>query len=260
MFRLIRWLVILVILAVGFVVADRALVHVAQQKIAIAIQDDGHLANRPTVRVHGFPFVTQAVRGRYTDIEVTATDLFSSVPATSAAAASGVGAGADTGTRAADIGARGSTLTLDLRGVRIPLVEAASGHVASVAITQASGAVTVTFADLERAAKVPGLSLSAGQQANEVAVTESVEVAGVPVKETLNATLTTAGHTITSHAAQLTGSAARLSAQVLAALRAHASFSIVVPGLPPGLRLGQVSVGVSGVELPVEQTDLTLTR
>ncbi len=70
---------VLVILAVAvlaivlaIVLSDRVIAGVAEQRAAQFLTTP--LGGPATVRVHGSPFLTQAIRGRYADVEVTAAD------------------------------------------------------------------------------------------------------------------------------------------------------------------------------------------
>jgi hypothetical protein len=240
MFRLIRWFITLIVLVVIFVVGDHALAHAAQNRLASSIKDDAHLSSRPTVQIHGFPFVTQVAHGKYTHITVVVDNLFDSTSSST--------------------DPNGSTLVLELRGVHIPLGKAISGKVSSVPVDNATGTVTAGFADLAAAANVPGLSLSAGPQADEVTATETLTVAGVRAQAKITAALTTSGHTITARATQVSVASLKVPASVLTALESKAGFTIAVPGLPPALKLGAVSVGVTGVALPLAQDDLVLSK
>jgi hypothetical protein len=240
MFKLIRWFVTLVVLAVVFVVGDHALAHAAQNRLASSIQDDAHLTSRPTVDIHGFPFVTQVAHGRYTHITVVADNLF----------------GSTAGTAEPD----GSTLVLELRGVHIPLGKAVSGKVSSVPVDNATGTITAGFSELATAANVPGLSLAPGPQADEVTATETLTVAGVRAQAKVTAALTTAGHSITAKATAVSIASLKLPSSVLNALQSKAGFTIAVPGLPPALQLGSVSVGATGVALPLTQENLVLSK
>ncbi len=60
-----KLLVVLLVLAALLVAADRVTVHYVDRALADRMQADGHLDSRPGVDVQGFPFLTQAVRGRY---------------------------------------------------------------------------------------------------------------------------------------------------------------------------------------------------
>ncbi|MCU1602490.1 MAG: uncharacterized protein JWO22_3199 [Frankiales bacterium] len=60
-----KLLVALVVLVGLLVAADRVTVHYVDKALADRMQESGHLSNRPTVDVEGFPFLTQAFSGRY---------------------------------------------------------------------------------------------------------------------------------------------------------------------------------------------------
>jgi hypothetical protein len=240
MFKLIRWFITLIVLTVAFVLGDHALAHAAQNRLASSIQADAHLTTRPTVEIHGFPFVTQVAHGRYTHITVVADNLFDSTPTST--------------------DPTGSTLLLELHGVHIPIGKAVSGKVTSVPVDNATGIVTAGFADLAAAANVPGLALGPGPQADQVTATETLTVAGVQAQATVTASLTTSGHTITAKATSVSLATVKVPASVLTALQSKAGFTITVPGLPPALKLGAVSVGVSGIALPLAQENLVLTK
>jgi hypothetical protein len=205
------------------------------------VQQDAHLTARPSVVVHGFPFVTQVVHGRYTHITVTADDIFST---------------STTSPDATDA----STLVLDLRGVHIPLGKVVSNQVHTVEVDDVTGTVTASFADLAAASNVPGLSLAAGSQANAVTATETVTVLGEKAQASVTATLTTSGHTISAKATAISLGSVKVPADVLSALLSKSGFQIAIPGLPPALKLGEVSVGVGGVVLPLQQSDLVMSR
>ena len=65
-----RLLIVLVVLAALLVVADRVGVVVAENRLAGQIQQQLVLDSKPDVSIHGIPFLTQAIRGRYKDIRV----------------------------------------------------------------------------------------------------------------------------------------------------------------------------------------------
>jgi hypothetical protein len=54
---------------------DRIAAHVAEHRLADRLRCAAALAQPPAVTVHGIPFLSQALRGRYRDIEVSATDV-----------------------------------------------------------------------------------------------------------------------------------------------------------------------------------------
>lgn len=67
-------LVLIVVLAIGLVVGDRVAVVLAQNEIGRAVATAYELPQRPGVEIHGIPFLTQAVDGRYPRIDVHVGD------------------------------------------------------------------------------------------------------------------------------------------------------------------------------------------
>ena len=126
-------LVLLILLAV-LVAADRITLRLAEQAVATQARQGAGLTSTPTVKVHGFPFLTQALRGRYGRIEVAAQDL-------------------DHG------GVRVSRLTATLYGARIPLGEALAGGVTTIPVAGLDATAIVTFADLAHRSRVVGLTI-----------------------------------------------------------------------------------------------------
>jgi LmeA-like phospholipid-binding len=131
-----RWLIALlvplVVLIGCLVLADRIGLAVAQNRVADELADKRPFTARPNVRIHGIPFVTQAVRGNYDDIEVN-------------------GPGELTPVGAIDIRSQ-------LHGVHIPLASVRAG-VQSVPIDSAEVTVRAPLANVARATGVKGLVL-----------------------------------------------------------------------------------------------------
>lgn len=132
-----RWPVVLavvVLLVAGlFVVADRVAVHEAEDRVATRLTGQNPFLGRPSVRVHGFPFLTQAVRGVYSDIEV-------------AGPAHGSGK-----LNRFDVRAH-------LRGVHVALSQI-SNRVKTVPVDRADVSIAVPLSELATASGVDGLTL-----------------------------------------------------------------------------------------------------
>jgi len=240
MFHPIRSLVALAVLVALLVGADRVAAHIAENQIASAVQTAADLDQKPKVAVRGFPFVTQAVRGYYARIDVTATDIF--------------GRG--------DVGGRGSVTTVHFDGVHIPASKALSGKVHTIAVDHVTGVVDVAFADIANAAHLPGLTVRAvAGHDDEVLVDESTTVAGVAVNASVTAAVSLSGNTITLKAlsVQIPGGLT-VPASVLSDLRSHAAFSVRVPGLPSGVRMTGIAVTPDGIDASLQADKLTLTR
>lgn len=238
MFHPFRALVALAVLLALLVGADRIVAHLAEHRIATAVRTAANLGQQPKVVIRGFPFVTQALRGRYARIDVTATDIF------------GSGDG------------NGSVTTVRLAGVHIPASKALSGRVVTIPVDHVTGVADIAFADIARSAHVPGLSVRAvAGHDDEVLVDESTTVAGVAVNASVTAAVSLADNTITLKAlgVEIPGGI-KLPAAVLSAVRSHAAFSVRVPGLPSSVRLTGISVTPDGVEASLQADHLVLTR
>ncbi len=233
-----RWLIALGVVALLLVGADRFAASLAANRIASVVQDDAHLAHKPTVDVHGFPFLTQALAGRYDRIEVHATDIFDSSPG------------------------KGSVSTVNFKDVRIALSKALSGDVHEIHVGALTGSADVSFADVEAASKVPGLTVRpVDGHPDRAAVGESVTVAGVKIDVAVIASVTLDDNVIKLAAVDVTLPAGvSLPSSVLDQVRSRAAFSVRVPGLPAGIRLTAVSVGSNGVIVTLRGDDLVLTR
>jgi hypothetical protein len=124
----------LLVLAVLAVVADRVALAVAQTKLATAVQQDQHLAQRPSVRLSGSPFLTQALSGHYTGGRVAVADL-----------------------RVDKL--RMKTLVVDLIDVRLPLSDLVSGGIRELPVGRVTGTALIAYPDLAAAAGITDLQI-----------------------------------------------------------------------------------------------------
>jgi LmeA-like phospholipid-binding len=233
--------VALVVLAALLFGADRPALRTAEQRIAAAVQSDAHLRARPTVTIHGFPFLVSAIRGRYGRIDVRADDVF---------ADAGTGAPAD-----------GSVVTLQLHGVRVPLSQAISGRVARIPIDRIDGTAQIPFADIAAAAPLSGVTVAAvAGQPQQVVVGQPLDVGGVSVDVEVVARVAIAGTALTVTPVSASATGGQVPEAVLAQVRARMSFSVPVPALPHGVELSGVSVDGAGVVVGVHGAAVTLTR
>ena len=67
--------VLVALLLIIGVVVDRVGVAIAESKIADTLQSKFDLASSPNVDIHGFPFITQVIAGKYQSIDVEASDV-----------------------------------------------------------------------------------------------------------------------------------------------------------------------------------------
>lgn len=237
--KLIGLFVVLAVLAVALLVGDRLAARAASDRIASAVQTDAHLSHKPSVTVHGFPFLVQALRGRYDRIDVVADDVFQH------------GGGGD-----------GSIVSLEFRGVHIPPSKAISGNVHRIPVDRVTGTVAVAFADLEAASRLSGLTLSqVAGHADQLALAEQVTVAGVTASARLTARLSVSGHRLTVSPTDISVSGVPVIPDaLLASLKQHAAFSVDIPGLPSGVSLSGVMVAPAHVDLGIAASNVVLSR
>lgn len=216
-----RLLVVLVVLVALLAVADRYLVHLAERTVAKQAQSSAGLRERPTVVIHGFPFLTQAVRGRYQRIDVSATDL-------------------DRG------GVRLARLDVTLLGLQLPLRDALRGSVTSIAVESLDASAVVSFADLAHRSGVMGMTIE--PEGTDLRVTGRVKVLGQTVSASALSRVSLRGGRIavTARSVRVLG---QTSPGVVNALAGVLDLLVPVGTLPYGLRLTGLEVTPAGVLL-----------
>ncbi|MCW2615932.1 MAG: hypothetical protein JWN08_2926 [Frankiales bacterium] len=228
-----KLLVALAVLAVLLLVADRASAALASRALADELQRSGGLSARPTVDVGGFPFLTQAVGGRYDRIEVRAED----VPAGEV---------------------RLAGLEAVLNGVQVPLGDALSGSVAAVPVDRVDARVRLAYDVLAR--RSGGRRLSVAPAGARVRVTGSVEVLGQTVSATALSRVALDGDVVVVTAESFEVGNGVANAVLSRALGDRFDLRVPVRGLPYGLRVEQVSVEPDGVVVTAAAVDAVLTR
>jgi hypothetical protein len=118
-------LVVLILLLVG---ADFGAAAYAEHMISQKARTQLQLTDDPSVTIHGFPFLTQALGGDYSHISVSA-------------------AGVPVGDKLQDV-----ALNAELEGVTAPLSDLTSGNTKAITIGKLTGSVTIKAADLARVA------------------------------------------------------------------------------------------------------------
>jgi hypothetical protein len=135
--KLIITLLVIVALAVA---ADFAAAAYAEHKIAEAMRQQLALASEPSVRINGFPFLTQAVTGHYSSIDVRA----SAIPVDHL---------------------RDLHVEATLHDVDAPLGEVRAGDVHAVRAARVDGRIRITDTDLGRAIGIEDLRIQRPSEA-----------------------------------------------------------------------------------------------
>jgi hypothetical protein len=125
-----RWKILvalLLVLAALLVAADFTFAAIGEYQVSKKMRTELKLADDPSVTIHGFPFMLQAARGDYQDIEIEAN-------------------GIPIGDTLRDL-----QVNAHLYDVKVPLSELVSGSAHSVLISQVEGQVKISAADVNRA-------------------------------------------------------------------------------------------------------------
>jgi LmeA-like phospholipid-binding len=208
-----KLLIVAVVLLILGVAADFAAARVFEDRVTDVLQREYDLGRRPVVQVRDFPFLPHLATGRFSAIDVAATDL----------RASGVNA---------------ARLELHLRDVRVPRA-VLLGEPGGVDVGRADGQVELTEAEVNRllAGRLPGASLTVGRDG--VRVRLRTELLGQPLEAVATGSLGVRGDAIA-----FTPESVRLGDGVDPAfesqLAPRLTFEVPLPELPAGLRLERV--------------------
>jgi hypothetical protein len=228
-----RLLIALVVLALLAVAADRVGVVVAQRALAGQIRTELGLQQTPTVTIHGIPFLTQAVRGRYSDVQVVLPDV-------------------DSGPLQ-DIG-----VDARLLGVRAPLADVLRRRIDEVPVDRITGDLTIGYDDLARASGISGLRIV--REGDALRLSGSVEVAGRQVDASAVGRVEVADNDIVITAEQAEVDGVDLPQRALDAAARLLSFTVSPRGLPLSLQITGVRTEQDALLVSARSDDAVLRR
>lgn len=223
-------LVVLLLLLGLFVVGDRVAHGVAEDTVAQRLAAAGNLSGSPEVDIRGFPFLTQAVAGRYDDvlISLTAADL-----------------GQPEGTRA----------DIALHGVHVPLSAVISGSVHEVPVDRIDGTATLSYALLS--AQLGG-NTTLRPEGDRLRITKTVEVLGYTLPLTATGTVTLDGNELVVDVQKAAGAGVDVPGFLVDRVSDLLDIRYKLPALPFGLQLKGVHPAEDGVDIAVEAKDAVL--
>ena len=225
-------LVVVVLLLLGLlVVADRVAVGVAEDQVATQVQQKGALKGAPQVDIAGFPFLTQAVGGRYDDVRISLTAAELSQP-------------------------EGTHADIALHGVHVPLSAVVSGSVQQVPVDRIDGTATLSYALLS--AQLAG-DTTVKREGNGLRITRTVELLGQSLPLTAAGTVALHGSDIVVDVSKAAGAGVHVPDWVLNRAADLLDLRYRVPALPFGLKLTGVTAADDGVHLTVAATDTVLS-
>lgn len=223
-------LITLGVLLVLLVAADRVGVLVAEQQVAAQVAQQGRLPGEPDVDITGFPFLTQAVAGRYDDVRISLTADELGQPA-------------------------GTTAEVSLQGVQLPLSDVLGGRVSQLPVDRVDGTASVPFALL--AAQLGG-DTTLARDGDGLRITKTVEVLGQTVPLTAAGTVALDGQDLVVDVSSAAGAGIDVPQVVLEQAQQLLDFRYTLPALPFGLQLTGLQVTDSGVDVTVAATDVVL--
>jgi LmeA-like phospholipid-binding len=227
----VKALVVVLVLLLGLaVVADRVAVGIAEDRVGQELAAEGGLQGAPEVDITGFPFLTQAVAGRYDDVRISLSADQLGQPA---------------GTRA----------DVALRGVELPLSSVLSGAVQQVPVDRVDGTATLSYALLS--AQLGG-DTALRREGDGLRITKTVELLGQAVPLTAAGTVTLDGNDLVVDVEDATGAGVDVPRFLVEQVADLLDLRYAVPALPFGLRLTSVTPAGDGVVLGLEATDTVI--
>ena len=223
-------LVLLLLLVGAAVVADRVGEGIAEDRVAAQVAQRGGLAGTPEVDITGFPFLTQALGGRYEEVRIALTAEQLGQPA-------------------------GTSADVSLRGVHLPLADALSGSVAEVPVDRVDGTATLSYPLL--AAQLGGDTTLAAEGSG-LRMTRTVEVLGLEVPLTATGTVTLEGQEVVVDVAEAAAAGVDVPDLVVDRAADLLDFRYPVPALPFGLQLTGAEPREDGVHVRVEAVGTVL--
>lgn len=223
--------VVLLALGLALALADRVCLELTQRRASEFLSEPfGH---PPTVRVHGTPFLTQALRGRYAKVE-----LF--------------GSGLQVGEMAA------ATLNACLYNAELPLRALLAKHPPSVPCEHVDGRIVLPYGELARISRIPGLTLTYAN--HRLVASASVPVPGVSqlARVSGEARLTVVGGAAWLQVRGLSVAGISLPSLVVKQFLPSLTVPIPLPRLPYGLRITEVKPVRAGLLVCGSAIDVVL--
>ena len=227
----------MLVLGVLLVAADRGGAAVAERVLADELQRGGAMPTRPEVDVRGVPFLTQALAGRYDQVDVVARE----VPG-------GDVAGTPLTVR---------RLSATLHGAHLPLADALSGTVTSVPVERVDARALLPFDVVSSSSTVSDLEV--GAEDGLLRLSGTVRVLGQDITGSALSSLAVAdGQVVVS--AESFDVGGRLTSRLLTrALAGRFDARVAVGALPYGLRLEDVVVQDDGLAVTARADDAVLS-
>jgi hypothetical protein len=228
-----KLLIGLLVLAVLLVVGDRVAAAYANRRLAAQVRTELALEQKPTVRVNGIPFLTQALGGNYKDVRVQIAD-FDSGPL------------------------QNIVIDARLQGVRAPLGDVVNGRLSSVPVDRITGDLRISYDSLARASGIEGLRIT--REGEALRVTGSVEVVGRRVDAVAVGRVEVEGSDLKITAERATVEGVELPQVAVDAANRALSFAVSPRELPLSLEITNVRTEQDAVVVSARSDQAVLTR
>jgi hypothetical protein len=230
-------LVLIVVLAGVLLAADRGAAWYARKRLADetaawATTAGAPAGTRPAVRVEGFPFLDQVVRGRYDGVVVTVRD---------------VGAG----------GLIASELDIHLTGVRLPLSDLIAGTLSGARAGRVTATAHIPLSEFQTALSPRGVKLRV--EGSRLRVEVPFEIAGYRSTVSGFANVEADGGKLRLRLSDLAAAGSDLPQSAADAISQRIAGIIEAPKLPYGLLLDQVRVTPAGLVATASGRNVALT-
>ena len=227
-----RALMIAVLVLLGLAVAaDRVLVVLTEDLLADTIQEEGQLPGEPDISIEGFPFLTQAINGRYDSVRVGVDVEALGLPP-------------------------GATADIRLVGAQVPLSSVFSGSISSVPVEKVLGTVTFPFDYIGE--QLGGATVT--RDGSGLRVETTVSLFGQDFQVAATAELALIGREVALTASNVEGFGADLPDEVTAVVLDLLDLSLPVPELPFGLVFTGIQVVGDGMRVVAEGNDIVLEQ
>jgi hypothetical protein len=224
---LVRLVLVLAVLLGLAAVADAVVRSRAEREAEERLSSAEEISGPIDVEIHGFPFLLQLARNRFTDVDISGGQ---------------VGNGQLRLTR----------FDASLHGVR-PESDGSSARVDAM-----DGSAFVSYADLQQAVGRPGITVAEGGD-QRIRVAGSITVLGQTLSASAQSKVSVLdGNQLMVQATEIDVPGLPTNSEVARAAAARLNFVVPVRGLPEGLRLVDVRVGDEGVTALVQGQDVLL--
>ena len=223
----------LTVLLVLLLAADRIGAYAAGTAIGGRLRTSAGLQRVPSVHITGFPFLTQAIGGRYARIDVQADGL-------------------DRG------GVRISKATASLYGVQVPLSAVLRQSVTSVPVERLSARAVIAFVDL--ASRGGDRSFTFASDGDRLRVTGRITVLGKTLSAGTTSTVRLAGRTLIITGKTVSVDGQQVGGAVGDAIAGALDLRVPIGRLPYDLSLTGVHVEPGGVVVTATSGPTVLTN